>query len=178
MSVLTRLLAAATAAALLTVGGATAAPAPGSGLAKARSHGVHGTTWTIHVKSQGSVFYYRPAGVKPGRYQASISGAFLGAGPGLNCGLLTSTDKTLLFGSSIPTGIGDPDPIVVVNASRTIRIPRGVKVVLACFYSGETSAIASLADFPLQLSLTAVDRVATGDGRVISPSKGAPKLLG
>lgn len=159
MSAVSRVLVAATATALLAGGFSATSPSPTSAAERrADRAAVRTTTWTAKIEvKNGSAFYSRVPGVRPGRYLAGLSGAFQGSSSGVNCGLVTSDERTLLAAASAPL----EKAVSLIDASRTIRVAKSDRLAVVCFYAGEVEAVSTVPGYPLQLSLTTIDKLSS-----------------
>lgn len=129
---------------------------------------VRTTTWSaaIHVE-ETSGFQLKLPRVPAGDYAATLSGAIVSGKDDLFCALVVPrTERTLLADIS---RVGS-DGLHLVDAGRTIHLGATQDLSVVCS-SGQQERYSSPPHFPMQVSLTRVDRLTEKTAKVLRPVK-------
>jgi hypothetical protein len=144
------------------------APSSASSAAGRDAVAVRTTTWSTAVDVDGTFgFQLKLRHVPAGDYLATMSGAIVSGKSDLFCALLTPrTERTLLADISVP----GPEGVHVIDASRTIHLGVTQDLFVVCTGTVQES-YRSPAHFPMQVSLTQVDKLMEKPAKVLRPVK-------
>ena len=158
------------AAGVLTSGlSATAsAPSPAGSAAGRDTVAVRTTTWSTAVDVDGTFgFQLKLRHVPAGDYLATMSGAIVSGKDDLFCALMTPGPSARCSPTSPASGSRG---CTSSTPGRTIHLGVTQDLVLVCT-GGQQESYRSAAHFPMQVSLTRVDRLTTKPARVVPPVK-------
>ena len=158
------------AAGVLTSGlSATAsAPSPAGSAAGRDTVAVRTTTWSTAVDVEGTFgFQLKLRHVPAGDYLATMSGAIISGKDDLFCALMTPRSERTLLADIARVGL---EGLHIIDAGRTIHLGVTQDLVLVC-NGGQQESYRSAAHFPMQVSLTRIDKLTTKPARVVPPVK-------
>ncbi|MFN8193006.1 MAG: hypothetical protein U0R80_01845 [Nocardioidaceae bacterium] len=154
---------------LLTSGllaASSTSPAPANGVMQRQAGSVRTTTWSAAVEVDGrSGFTLKLPRVPSGDYLASVSGAIDAGVTEIECAL-TRSPKTrpLLVGATVPSGPGST--VHLLDATRTVHLAHRTTVFLVCLGT-QVESYATVAGYPMQVSLTRVDELTRKDAHPV-----------